>query len=871
MFVPSGSGDYGNLSLSDSFVEYTPSIIVDSPAFYAAFHRNVFYQNGGIDIQDLNNVNVSVRNNTFIGQQPGYKGGRFAVSACNVSGSSEITVEYNSFLSTDRRALILPAGCESGRMIATDNFWNTTDTTVIDSMIFDRKDDVGSPGYIQYTPFLTQPHSNTPAAPQTTPTVTQTAIETATSTATPIVTETATRTRTPTEIATTAATHTVTAIQTSTLSPTPPSTTVTPTSTSTMLTPTALPTPVDPNAPTFELLGSIGGSFDTVAVSGTHAFIGQSNSLTVLDVSNPGAPVQLARQPLSDATRDIKVVGNHAYVAEGDAGLQIIDVSDPLSPTLHGTIKLGIGAAQAVDVVGNLAYVGSAGLQIIDVSNPVSPTLLGSLTGAATPDVQVAGNFAYVVTDGGLQIIDVSDPISPTLRGKYQNSDTGVAVQAVGNIAYFASSASGLHIIDVRNPDKPIRRGFLSTPAHGLQVVGNRAYILTFHYDRTRGAIGGFLIVDISDPGNPIRLGETYNLEYDTRQAHVVGGVAYVADGESGLRIIDVSNAAYPTEHGIFATLSAPHSLRVADKHAYIVDSRAGGTSTYPQGDRRRVKSIDVNDPNHPIVRSTFAENTEVVEIADNVAYVGYSSTNVRTGPFGGVYLYDVGDPSIPTSRGELGTDGVTDHVHVAGDLAYVSQWRASQSRRELTIFDVSNPMSSTRRGSFALTGAATSIQGVDTLVYVASGGRLDIIDVSNSESPTLRGHFIAAGTIINLQVVGDLVYLAEGADGLQIVNVADPGSPTLHGAYTSASAINDIQVAGTVAYAAASDGLQILDVSDSMTPILRSTFSLGGAVSELQVIDDLIYALVDNYNRLQILRVRSDSTSNVFLPFVRR
>ncbi|MFQ5585834.1 MAG: hypothetical protein ACE5GF_03315 [Thermodesulfobacteriota bacterium] len=66
-------------------------------------------------------------------------------------------------MSTDRVALMLPSGYTSAGITAINNYWNTTtDTGVIDSMIYDKNDDLGSADYIIYTPFLTTPDVNTP-------------------------------------------------------------------------------------------------------------------------------------------------------------------------------------------------------------------------------------------------------------------------------------------------------------------------------------------------------------------------------------------------------------------------------------------------------------------------------------------------------------------------------------------------------------------------------------------------------------------------------------------------------------------------------------------------------------------------------------
>jgi len=87
----------------------------------ALIERNIFL--GFNDIEVNYGSNVSMRNNVFFDQL-----GVFAIQSHN----ADILAEYNSFLSTDRIALKL---LENGRMTAMNNFWNTTNTNIIDSMI----------------------------------------------------------------------------------------------------------------------------------------------------------------------------------------------------------------------------------------------------------------------------------------------------------------------------------------------------------------------------------------------------------------------------------------------------------------------------------------------------------------------------------------------------------------------------------------------------------------------------------------------------------------------------------------------------------------------------------------------------------------
>ncbi|NCS41943.1 MAG: hypothetical protein GPJ20_25170 [Microcystis aeruginosa BS13-10] len=96
-------------------------------------------------------------------------------------------------------------------------------------------------------------------------------------------------------------------------------------------------------------------------------------------------------------------------------------------------------------------------LQIIDISNPVAPTLKGNYdTSGRADDVQVVGNYAYVADSGsGLQIIDISNPATPTLKGNYNTSGYAYGVQIVGNYAYVADREGGLKILDVSDFTNP--------------------------------------------------------------------------------------------------------------------------------------------------------------------------------------------------------------------------------------------------------------------------------------------------------------------------------------------------------------------------------------------------------------------------------
>ena len=94
----------------------------------------------------------------------------------------------------------------------------------------------------------------------------------------------------------------------------------------------------------------------------------------------------------------VHVEGNHAYVADGESGLQIVDISDPASPATVGSLALG-GFINSVALSENFAYVTDEdfGLRKIDISDPAHPVLVGSFDTPGEPtDVAVVGEYVIV-------------------------------------------------------------------------------------------------------------------------------------------------------------------------------------------------------------------------------------------------------------------------------------------------------------------------------------------------------------------------------------------------------------------------------------------------------------------------------------------
>ena len=153
-----GNAEYGSFRLRDSYIKDTSNYMyIWYPTSDVFIERNVFENSGGISVGTSSGVNVFIRNNVFYNQK-----GNFAVQNWASYDSSQIIVEYNSFLSNDKIALKIRPGYSGSNMVATNNYWNTSDEKIVDSMIFDKNDDLSCASIIEKGNILLEPHENTP-------------------------------------------------------------------------------------------------------------------------------------------------------------------------------------------------------------------------------------------------------------------------------------------------------------------------------------------------------------------------------------------------------------------------------------------------------------------------------------------------------------------------------------------------------------------------------------------------------------------------------------------------------------------------------------------------------------------------------------
>ena len=119
---------------------------------------------------------------------------------------------------------------------------------------------------------------------------------------------------------------------------------------------------------------------DNLAAADGIVYVASDRAVQIIDAHNPALPVEITRFQARSDVYHIQVAGSLAYLNEGLAGVEVVDISDLSRPIQLAQYEQSVCFACFL-VAGNLAFrVISGELTILDISNPVAPITRGSFT-----------------------------------------------------------------------------------------------------------------------------------------------------------------------------------------------------------------------------------------------------------------------------------------------------------------------------------------------------------------------------------------------------------------------------------------------------------------------------------------------------------
>lgn len=302
---------------------------------------------------------------------------------------------------------------------------------------------------------------------------------------------------------------------------------------------------------------------------------------------------------------NLVIDGELAYIV-GPNGFDIVDVGDPAQPTALGhldgsfnDVKVARGGGQVIAYLSPIGF--DPRTEVIDVSDPAEPVALPPMpeyshsvfvSHSGPPRVYLATYTAEV------PVYDIANPGAPArIGGALIPDDTETGIHDVyvdGEMIYANQTTAGMVAMDISDGlDEPIARGRIVTSyshASWASAAGGEPIILHGDEGMTVGDGGAFMRVLDGDPESPTFVEEVGR--YQTRpevgihNIMQVGDLAFIAYYHDGVRIVDVSDPANPTEVAHYntwnddtapgAAFEAAIGLRVVGDLLYVSDSLRG-------------------------------------------------------------------------------------------------------------------------------------------------------------------------------------------------------------------------------------------------------------------------------------------------------
>jgi len=487
----------------------------------------------------------------------------------------------------------------------------------------------------------------------------------------------------------------------------------------------------------------------------------KNKGVRVYDVSeNPTSPKHVYEIPVDGAIKDVAVKNHFAYVANGSAGLTIVDWELPIEQVI-GTLELGEAVdAGGIHLYGNYAYVasGDAGLKVVNIEDPRQPQLISTL--------DVSGYLRNVY-------------VHPSV---ITNSEGQANLYAFG-VGGSDKNPSGLWIIDVTNPQNPRQIGSYQTsePVLDISVDGRAAYLLLEDH--------GLLTLDIGDPTVP-QLRWSQGSEGDYSRVYRVGRRLYVAKKSQGVQLFHMENIEAPGLVFKFATGALMfQDIVVSDNYAYAVDSERG------------LWVIDISELKSPTI-SEFDSTPGTprgLTLANGRLYLADGGKGFR--------IYSIENRSNPELIGNFEAMHFALAVAVRGEYAYVANAHSG-----LAIFNLKDPANIAHVASFQTRAPALDVAVYGNFAYVAEGVTgVEVIDVSNPHSPrivTIESEFSFGNSVaVNVSSSQKRLYVADGELGLKVFNIGNPVKPDLIYTLPSSGRLVDVSISANNVYLADSGG----------------------------------------------------------------
>ena len=496
----------------------------------------------------------------------------------------------------------------------------------------------------------------------------------------------------------------------------------------------------------------------------------------------------------------------------------------------------------AVDSARNIVFMASGGGILVFSMDSTPPYLLSSLKfryKVVSLLYDDSSQRLYAGFGGyGLGIFDVSDPSNPYLvacSGDQRDNSTPYEMRIYND--YIVATGVNSHVpvllfYDLTNLSDLFFYGYpLTHGAGGLDIRDRYVFV-------TEGN-GGIEVIDILRPARPSRVSSYSDGKYMT-DIKISGNYAYVAEHDSGVAIINISNvhSLQPVGQVYFNGMEEILSVFIKDSLLYMAD---------PWGS---LWIADVNNPYAPAFVNRVRDLGFPVKVAvyDTLAYVlGRFET--------GTYLMNVADPTNISIIKNTGGFEYSERLTLSGNTVFLSYGPSGTF-----LLDVSDPSDPRLIGH--IDGNIYYAVEDSPFVFVTKNDTgMAIYDISDPRHPQLIS---SIDSILTYKVIpqDSFVYVSEYPNIILKINISDPAHPVITAQHYLAGRIVDFAITDSNAVVLTTSYLYVIDLTD-----LHETFTTGVLINSyggVVIQDSFVYVAKDMYPEIIEYGLANDSLYQV-------
>lgn len=524
-----------------------------------------------------------------------------------------------------------------------------------------------------------------------------------------------------------------------------------------------------------------GGPVDDVVRNGNYVYASKGRvGIDVIDVTSSLTPTFVKNVYLDDHDVVALAVNDNRLLAATDRGLAVLNIGTPSNPTLDGFYATGLPVTDVV-VDGMTAYITTANnMLMIDLNDPTNPSLVYSYQSPANVSangIALGLGRAYLAMGtAGIDVVDVSSAMGPSRMGGVATTNA-LKIAASGSWVYVADAQAGLTVIDAALGD---------APAIEAQLPGFMGRDVNF--DGTTlllgGATDGLKFVSVVSHETPTLFASSLATGHnDASGAVFTPGAVMLANGRYGLQTLNTGNPIAPVLTMEFPTIARAGLSSLADGLLYVADGE-NGVGVIDVSTQKIVGRIETTDARDVVVRGNK------IYVAD-----GASGVRVFTKPNGGLPSIEDAHVGVGGSAASVALDVTNNYVIVCVPTVGVKIVDVSSSTTPVLSqsIDESGCQDAIFRNNTAL---ITNVTGLVSYGSLASGLTPNKI----LQLPTGTG----SNLHLALSAAGTHALIACDAGGFKAVELA-PGGVVYTYYPPDAGAVTSFALVGENAYLSAS------------------------------------------------------------------